>query len=139
MAFCKNCRAVATDESAFAAKHCRCCKCMDYILPGINAIDLVAYYTNRGRWDEAKAALLAASLDPVALNELHGALLDQRECASWVELNELLALSKKALHTEISERYNERIADWYCDAYLGGYEQRWQLANANAKANGLTG
>lgn len=137
MAFCKSCRTNATTESALSAKRCIHCGCTDYILPGLNSIDLVAYYVNRGRWDEAKAALLAADLDPVALNERHGTLLDQRECASWVEQNERMALPKQLLRAEVAERYNAHIADWYCDEYLGGYDQRWQTS-ASVKASGLT-
>ena len=94
----------------------------------------MTYYVNRGRWDEAKAALLAAGLDAHELNHQHSVLLDQRECAAWVERNELMALPKQLLHAEVCERYDAHIADWYCDEYLGGYDQRWQTS-ASVKAN----
>lgn len=138
MAFCKTCRTVATTESALTAKRCLCCGGSDYILPGIQPIDLCEYFLNRGRWDEACAALLSARLDSFTLNERHGDLLTKRECAAWVERADLLGIPRANLHREISTRYDEFIADWYCDIFLGGLDQRWQT-NANVKANGQTG
>lgn len=138
MTYCKSCRCPAVRHDAITARRCPACGGTDYILPGLSAVDLSAYYANRGAWDMAKATLLAADIEPWELNEHHADLLTMRECAKWVEHNELMALNIARLNHAIRERYGQTVADWYCDDFLGGYEQRWQTS-ASAKASGKTG
>lgn len=139
MVFCKTCRSFANDRDALSAKRCFACGGTEYILPGISGLDLSEYFANRGRWNDAKAALLSADLDPVTLNQKYGELMDKRECVIWVERMELFALPISKLYQAIADRYDEQLAGWYCNDYLGGYDQRWQQVSANAKANGPTG
>ena len=136
--YCKCCRGRAAKSDAVTARRCPLCGGTEYILPGISAIDLSAYYANRAAWDMAKAALLAADLEPWELNERYGDLQTMQECATWVERQELMALDAPQLHDVICQRYGQQIASWYCDDFLGGYEQRWQTS-ASAKANERTG
>lgn len=138
LAYCKSCRNPAVRHNAITARRCPACGGTDYILPGLSAVDLSAYYANRAAWDMAKATLLAADLEPWELNERHGDLQTMQECATWVELQELMALDAPQLHDVICQRYGQQIASWYCDDFLGGYEQRCQT-NASAKASGRTG
>ena len=138
MAFCKACRTNAAAESALLSRPCICCGSMDYIIPGISPLDLCEYCINHGRWEGAKAALISAGLDPASFNERYTDIMSKAECAAWVEYLEMLAIPKAALHSKLSERYDDLIADWYCEIYLGGYDQRWQTS-AREKANGQTG
>ena len=139
MVFCKTCRAFATKRHALTAKRCFACGSTEYILPGISSLDLSEYFENRGRWNDAKAALLGADLDPESLNQKFGDLLDKQECVIWVERMELFALPLPNLHQALADRYDEHLASWYCNDYLGGYEQRWQQVSASAKASGPMG
>lgn len=139
MVFCKTCRSFATERNALASKHCPACGGTEYIMPGISSLDLCEYFANRGRWNDAKAALLCPDIDPAYLNQKYGELLDKRECVIWVERMELFALPLSKLHQAIADRYDENLASWYCNDYLGGYDQRWQQVSANAKASGPMG
>lgn len=138
LAYCKGCQRSATKREALTMLRCPRCGGTDYIVPGIRADGLCQYYVNRGAWAKAKAALLASDLEPWELNERHGDLMTMQECAAWVEREELMALDAAHLREAIGERYGQTVADWYCDEYLGGYDQRWQTS-ASARASGKTG